>query len=133
MKDGTPAWSAVMVVPRGREVLILNRGFNPKDPAAPGGDSEPEDGSPAETARRELHEETGLIALEVKCIDEWQGSRGQPVYAFLVNRWKGRLRSSSEGKPFWSNPRRLLSPTAAYHKDAVRLLQKAAEARPEDL
>lgn len=126
MKDVTPAWSAVVVVPKGRNVLILNRGFVPRDPALPGGDSEPQDKTPAETARRELYEESGLVALEVKCIDEWTGERGQPVYVFLVLRWKGRVRSSSEGKPFFGAPARLLLPTAKYHQDAARVLERVA-------
>ena len=127
MKEGTPAWSVVVVVFKGSQsVLAITRGFNPRDPSFPGGDSELTDKTPAETARREMREETGLKATEMRRIDEWVGERGQPVYAFLVTKWKrsGRLRSSEEGKPFWTRPQRLLVPSATYRHDARRLLSK---------
>ncbi|MEE8385942.1 MAG: NUDIX domain-containing protein [Dehalococcoidia bacterium] len=131
MKDGTPMWSAVVIVPRGQhQVLALNRGFSQRDPAFPGGDWDVADASPAATARRELWEETGIEAIELKCVDRWQGERGQEVYAFLVSRWKGsRIRPSAEGKPFWTRPDKLLAPTATFREDARRLLQKVGELR----
>jgi 8-oxo-dGTP pyrophosphatase MutT (NUDIX family) len=126
MKDGTPAWSVVVVVFSGPyNVLAVARAFSARNPALPGGDSNPDDDSPATTAKRELYEETGIQALELRCMDEWIGERGQPVYAFFVPLWKGvRLRTSSEGKPFWTRPPRLLSKTAQYRDYAEHLLTK---------
>jgi len=126
MKDGVPAWSVVVVVFSGpRNVLAITRNFNPRDIAFPGGDSEVTDETPAQTARRELWEETGIQTTELRCMDQWVGERGQPVYAFFVPRWKGsRLRASSEGKPFWTKPERLLSRSATYRHDARHLLEK---------
>lgn len=139
MKDGTPAWSVVVVVFGGPyNVLAVARGFNARDPALPGGDSDPDDVSPSATAKRELYEETGIHAIELRCMDEWIGERGQPVYAFFVPVWKGvRLRSSSEGKPFWTRPPRLLVKTAQFRAYAEHLLSKLGrlnigERRPQE-
>lgn len=126
MKQGTPAWSAVTVVFKGpRLILAVSRNFNTHNPGLPGGDSEPEDANPAATAKRELYEETGITALELRCMDQWLGERGQPVYAFVVPKWRGtRLRVSPEGKPFWARAEHLLIPSAKYRHDARRLLEK---------
>jgi 8-oxo-dGTP pyrophosphatase MutT (NUDIX family) len=106
-------------------VLAVARNFNARDPALPGGDSISSDTSPADTAKRELYEETGIRAVELRCMDEWIGERGQPVYAFFVPVWKGvRLRTSSEGKPFWTRPQRLIAKTAQFHAYAEHLLGK---------
>lgn len=126
MKDGTPAWSVVLIVFNGPvSVLAISRGFNTRDPALPGGDSEPTDTSPAETAKRELYEETGLKAVELRCMDRWVGERNQPVFAFFVPKWTGsRLRASAEGKAFWTHPQRLLGKGATYKESAKQLLLK---------
>jgi 8-oxo-dGTP pyrophosphatase MutT (NUDIX family) len=106
-------------------VLAIARDFNARNPALPGGDSNLEDANPAATAQRELFEETGIRALELRCMDEWIGERGQPVYAYFVPTWKGsRLRSSSEGKPFWTRPERLVGKNAVYKAYAEHLLGK---------
>ena len=132
MKDGTPAWSVVTVVFKGTQlILAMSRSFNTRNPGFPGGDSEPHDVSPAATAKRELYEETGITAVELRCMDRWIGERGQPVFAFFVPKWKGvRLRSSDEGKPFWTRPNHLLMPSATYRDDARRLLEKLGRVQP---
>lgn len=124
MKPGVPAWSVVIVVMRGmHEFLALTRNFNPRDPALPGGDSEDSDAAPAETARRELLEETGLTAKELRCIDRFEGDRGQPVFVFFATKWSGKPRIGSEGKPYWSSPNALTTKTATYKEEARRILQ----------
>lgn len=134
MKNEVPAWSVVLVVANGHnDVLAITRGFTVRDPAFPGGDSEPTDKSPAQTAQRELYEETGLKALEVSCIDRWVGERGQPVFVFYVPRFTGRrLRASTEGKPFWTQPKTLLMKSAYYRDEAKRILEKLSEARASE-
>ena len=128
MKDGIPAWSVVIVVPRGENtVLALSRGFNPRDPALPGGDSESTDESPAATAHRELLEETGIVANELRCVDQWEGERGQPVFAFVAPKWKGKLRVSTEGKPFWTHPKTLLVNRATFHQQTQKLFDKLGD------
>jgi len=132
MKEAVPAWSAVVVLFHGpRNVLAITRAFNPRDIALPGGDSVPEDESPAKTAARELFEETGLLASELRCMAQWTGERGQPVFAFFVPKWRGRrLRASSEGKPFWTTPERLVRSENAYATEARDLLEKLGRIRP---
>lgn len=131
MKEGVPAWSVVVVVANlNNDVLAISRGFNVRDPALPGGDSEAGDESPAQTAVRELFEETGINAIEARCVDRWEGDRGQPVFAFYITKWKGkRLRASAEGKPFWTQPNTLLSKTAYYREDAKRVFLRLSEMR----
>lgn len=131
MKNGTPAWSVVIVVANGNnDVLAISRGFAVRDPAFPGGDSEPGDETPAKTVQRELYEETGLRAQEAKLIDRWEGERGQPVFVFYVPKFSGRrLRASTEGKPFWTQPNTLLMKSAYYRDEAKRILEKLSEAR----
>lgn len=131
MKSENPAWSVVIVVANGHNnVLAIARGFRSLDPALPGGDSEEGDDSPAQTAQRELYEETGLKALEVRCFDRWVGERGQPVFVFYVPKFSGRrMRASSEGKPFWTQPNKLLLKSAYYCNEAQRVLEKLGEAR----
>lgn len=112
-------------------ILAVSRDFNTRNPGFPAGDSEPEDVDPAATAKRELFEETGVTAVELRCMDQWVGERGQPVYAFFVPKWKGkRLRASAEGKPFWARANHFLVPTAAYRHDAQRLLEKLGRVPP---
>lgn len=125
MKPGTPAWSVVCVVFNGPfSVLAVSRAFNLRDPALPGGDSELDDATPAQTAARELYEETGLQAVELRCMDRWVGDRGQPVFAFFIAKWRSRLRSSDEGKPFWTKPETLFVKSALYREEALRLMKK---------
>lgn len=121
-----------MIVFKGsRFVLAISRNFNQRDPGFPGGDSEPEDANPAATARRELFEETGVRAIELRNMAKWTGDRGQQVYAYFVPKWElpaARLRTSNEGKPFWTTPGKLLVKTATYHETARVLLTKLGRA-----
>lgn len=132
MKEGTPRWSAVVVAFNGPNILAISRGFIPRDPAMPGGDAEPTDTSPAATAAREMFEETGLRARDLELIGAWQGTRGQPVYAYHAKRWTGRLRSSSEGKAMWATAGHLLRKSANFRIEAHYLLSEL-ERLPEQL
>lgn len=137
MKTGIPAWSVVVVVFQGpRFVLAISRNFNQRDPGFPGGDSEPEDENPAATAKRELFEETGVYAVELRNMAQWTSDRGAPVYAFFVPKWKlpaSRLRTSNEGKPFWTTPQRLLIKSATYRETARLLLEKLGRVEPVEV
>lgn len=131
MKPGIPAWSVLTIVFKGPHVLAISRNFNQRDPAFPGGDSEPSDPSPADTAMRELYEETGIQAMELRLMEQWEGDRGQPVFAFFVPRWQGsRLRTSDEGKPFWARPEKFTVPTATFRETSQILLQKLGKLPP---
>ncbi len=122
--QAAPRWSAVTVVFDGDRVLALSRGYNPRNPAFPGGDAEKRDLDPARTAGRELYEETGIRARELRLMETWVGERGQKVYAFFVPRWHGRIRSSSEGKTYWSFAGNMCRDSAVFRQDAERLLRK---------
>jgi hypothetical protein len=125
MKDVVPAWSVVLIVPQGKNVLALSRSFNVRDPALPGGDSEADDASPAATAARVLLKEAGLRAVELKCVDQIVGEREQPVFVFFIPQWRGsRLRVSDAGKPFWTAPRALTVKTAQFKETAQLLFEK---------
>ncbi len=121
-----PAWSVVVVVFNKHEhVLAISRNFNPRDPGLPDGDSLPTDQTPAQTAARVLFEKTGLTALELRCVDQWEGSLDQQVYVFVVPRWKGaRPRTTDSGKPFWTAPEGLFVRTALFREEAKRIFDK---------
>lgn len=117
-------WSAVLIVPRGDQFLALASGFRPRDTNFPGGDSSSEDRTPEETAVRQLYEETGLRAApeDMNLLDQWVGSNGQDVYAYVVGNFTGRVRSSSEGKVFWTANMGLLTSRSAQHNESARHL-----------
>jgi len=125
MKNPNPAWSAIVVVAKSPDVLLaVTRGFDTRDVNFPGGDAEPSDVTPADTAQRELYEETGLRATRLRLVHQWPGDRGQVVYAFVADGFRGRLRASAEGKPFWTNKMRLLGPRSSYRLTTGALLRK---------
>ncbi len=128
-----PRWSVVLVVPRGEQFVVIAKGFSPRDINFPGGDEEPGDRNPRATGVRELSEETGLITLpkHLKRLDTWEGDRGQAVYAFFVTAFHGRLRSSDEGKSFWTSNLTMLTGKGAQHAEynkrlLVKLMRLAA-------
>lgn len=120
-------WSAVAIVPRGEQYLVVARNFQPKDVNFPGGNSEPGDRTPKDTAIRELLEETGVGTQPefVQLMDKWRGADGEPVYAFFVTAFTGRERSSDEGKAFWtSNLTSLTAKQSTFRVGNKRLLKK---------
>ncbi len=124
-KNTPPPWSVVVVVFDSRNrVLALSRHFNRKDIALPGGDCDPEkDGSPFQTAGRELHEETGLIpGSDCRELAVWKGDRGQDVHAIHIKTVRGNMRPSGEGKPFWSPIEALFGARCFYQEKARELL-----------
>jgi ADP-ribose pyrophosphatase YjhB (NUDIX family) len=123
-------WSVVVVVPRAAQYAVIARGFNTRDINFPGGYKDPEDATPADTAARELYEETGLMTTAefLKLIDTWKGAQNEPVYAYLATGYRGRMRSSGEGKPFWTaNISSLVKRTSTFRQDNARLLRKMLE------
>lgn len=65
----------------------------------PGGRIDPGE-TPDVAAVRELWEETGLIADDLKLIDV-RGFMGNEVFLFLTNDFEGELKSSDEGRTGW--------------------------------
>lgn len=122
------SWSTVLVVPRNAQFAVIARNFNVRNVNFPGGSRAPEDDSPSDTAMRELREETGLFTAPefLRLLDKWQGEDGLPVYAYLVTGYRGRIRSSGEGRAFWTaQTGLLLSPASEFRYHNARLLKKA--------
>jgi 8-oxo-dGTP pyrophosphatase MutT (NUDIX family) len=120
-------WSIIAVIPRGEQFAVIARGFSTRNINFPGGDKTEQDQTPADTAVREILEETGLYTTAefLRLIDTWKGSRGQRVYAFYITGFQGRLRSSPEGKTFWTAQTSLLISSSSEFRDrAKRLLEK---------
>ena len=114
--------AAVVVLIRGDgKVLGVTRGSNLRDINLPGGYREPGDESPANTAWRELLEETGLQLRKARFMGNL-ASNGKKVVAFRGTAWTGELRPSSEGYPVWVDPKRLFH--GSHGKAAQELLQR---------
>lgn len=127
------AWSVVLIVPRGTLLLIQARGFVARNRNFPGGDSEEGEPTAQHTAARVLQEETGLLAdiEHFEILDTWTGERGQPVYAYIVTRYRGRAGSRAKGKVFWSkNYESLMSKSSTFAEFNARIIRKLLEIRP---
>jgi 8-oxo-dGTP pyrophosphatase MutT (NUDIX family) len=118
-------WHAAVIVlqkPDG-QVLSVTRGKNLDDVNFPGGNRKLRDRSPADTARRELHEETGLVVRALQPLASWT-LEGKRVAAFKGLTWSGRLRPSSEGQPAWVQPKRLQEPSSRFRRHNGMLLAR---------
>ena len=116
-------WDAAIVLlraPDGR-VLGVTRGDDLRDINLPGGAREPEDASPVATARRELHEETGIRVRTLRPLAAWT-QRGKRVVAFQGVTWSGRVRSSDEGMAGWVPPEHLTRASCKYQRENSKLL-----------
>ena len=126
-------WSVVLIVPKGTLLLVQARGFVARDRNFPGGDGALDEQTAQHTAARVLQEETGLIATldDFSILDTWTGERGQPVYAYLVTRYKGRPSSRNKGKVFWTkNYGSLMARTSTFASFNTRIIRKLLEIRP---
>jgi 8-oxo-dGTP pyrophosphatase MutT (NUDIX family) len=127
------AWSVVLVVPHGTLLLAQARKFISRDRNFPGGDGDADDATAQHTASRLLQEETGLLSKpeDFQILDTWTGERGQPVYVYLVTRFKGRLRASGKGKVFWTKKyTALMATTSTFAAHNTRIIQKLMEIQP---
>lgn len=117
-------WRAAVVLVRRKDgsVLAVSNGDDMEDWNLPGGNRELGDRTAAATARRELQEETGLIARRLHPIASWM-SKGGRVVAFEAESVRGSLRSSEEGKAAWVAPDLVIAPTSTYHKHNALLLR----------
>lgn len=99
---------AVCLPIAGTQVLLglKKRGFGQGKIVELGGKMETGE-APDETARRELHEECGLQALDTQAAGEVvfefsaKPEWNLHVFIFLTRRWQGSLRQSDEVTPRW--------------------------------
>jgi 8-oxo-dGTP pyrophosphatase MutT (NUDIX family) len=86
----------------------------------PGGKGEPGE-EPAVTAARELLEETGLRAIELRLLHE-ASPEGKYWCCAYEARWDGEPRASDEGALRWVSPAELAStpPFAAFNAAVLR-------------
>ena len=107
---GDEATAVCIIVKRSDgKVLAVTRGGDDNDLNLPGGNIEPGE-SPEEAARRELWEETGMIATDLLEVHRGTG-RTRVSVAFRAKDASGNLRSSAEGKACWVDPRKMLTGT----------------------
>jgi len=116
-------WHAAVILVRNRDgsVLAVSQGDDMDDWNLPGGNRELGDRTPAATARRELLEETGLVARRLRPLASWDSGAGR-VVAFEAEGVRGQLRSSDEGKAAWVAPDLVVAPTSSYHRHNKVLL-----------
>jgi 8-oxo-dGTP pyrophosphatase MutT (NUDIX family) len=95
-------------------VLAVSRPDPPLRYALPGGGANPGE-SYEQAARRELYEETGIIAGRLVRVYEETRGRTHVVAFFDAGSPSGRLWSSSEGWARWVDPRVVTCPGAAWH------------------
>lgn len=121
-------WSVVIVVPRASQYVALARGFNPRNINFPGGSRDLElDAKPVDTVVRELYEETGLRTSPefVRLITTWNDPQKNPVYAYLVPQFLGRLRAGPEGRVFWTAQIGLFtSPSSEFSTEALLIFRR---------
>lgn len=113
-----PAKAVVLVVRTDGKILAVSRPDDGTDMNMPGGGIELGE-TPEDAARRELWEETGLIAANLIEI-----YREGPVVAFQAIDPSGKIRSSDEGIARWVTQRTILQGT--FSDFFRRMIQKIA-------
>lgn len=117
--------SVCVMVPdeRGR-FLVVSRGPDSPHFGMPGGKVEPRESLEA-AARRELWEETGLIANGLVPVYRSSPEGVYECTCFLAESWTGTPRDSEEGRVFWAEPSELAQtpPFAEYNLAAMMALR----------
>lgn len=115
-----PTSVCIIVKKSDGKVLAVARNGDDNDLNLPGGSIEPGE-TPEEAARRELWEETGMIATDL--IELYRGqARTRLAIVYQANDASGILRGSSEGKALWVDPIKMLNSTfGSFLKNLMKL------------
>ena len=118
----------VVLVNPFHRVLAISRDRDTSDWGFPGGTAEPAfDATIADTAFRELREETGVVAAEISMLDTAR-SGSHLVTTFMAESvaiWPPFFRSVPfEGHVQWVEPKVLTAPTCTYRAHARKILNK---------
>jgi len=113
--------SVAVLLDRGRVLVQIRNKDKGIRVGLPGGRADPGENA-VQTMCRELYEEAGLVA------DEWApffaGPDGNKLTtAFLVTRWHGQLRNSTEGVMAWADPEVLLGEMARFRDWNIRMMR----------
>ena len=95
-------YGAAAVILKDGKILAVSRKDDPTDFGLPGGKVNPSE-SPEDACIRELREETGLVATELREIYTGVDDNGKLAKAFLILDYYGEIHSSEEGKVRWVN------------------------------
>jgi len=95
-----------LVISKTGLILTVSRRDDPNAFGLPGGKVEPGE-LPAEAAIRELNEETGLTASNLKQIFKMRDAHGYVTYTFLCDA-HGNIHTNEEGVIRWLNPHDLI-------------------------
>lgn len=106
-------------------LLTVSRPEPPHEMGLPGGTLEPGE-SPKEAAARELLEETGIEALDLRPV--WitkSPTDGRTVWVFRADRWRGAPTAREPGtRVAWLTPRQLVAQGALFGEANRALFQE---------
>lgn len=112
---------AVLLLHEGR-VLSVSRKNDPHDLGLPGGSVERDQNeTPEAAAARELLEETGLVAEDLRLVFERPDGE-HLVQTFRVMKWSGTISTKETGVVRWVYPSEMLTPGCKSFRDYNRNL-----------
>ncbi len=128
-RDPAKRPAAVVLLTRGPLVLAITCKGRIADLQLIGGKMEPIDGELHHTARRELCEETCIVAdvVLMRPLVKYVAHTGRPVQAFTVEpqpgrEWPATFAPTAAGWPGWVHPEALLTRWCTYREECETIL-----------